>query len=234
MGHGPGVVACPDWSLKPVCGKGLHGWLRGEGDPDAHGEVNPSEPSTVWLVVEVESAAVVALDGKVKFPSGTVIFSGTRQECHTEMLRRGHLGERALWRMAEVGDYSTLTGGRYSTLTGGNRSTLTGGGDSTLTGGGDSTLTGGDGSTLTGGDGSTLTGGYGSTLTGGDGSTLTGGGDSTLTGGNRSVLICRYWHDGWRVAVAVVDGDATKAGIAYRYNVDSGAWGEVTDNDGGI
>ena len=148
LGHGPGVVACPDWSPEPVCGKGLHGWLRGEGDPDAHGEVNPSAPSTVWLVVEVETSDVVAIDGKVKFPRGTVLVAGSRQECHTEMLRRGQLSERALWRMAEVGDRSTLTGGNHSSLTGGYRSTLTAGDHSTLAGGYRSTLTGGDGSVL--------------------------------------------------------------------------------------
>ena len=210
LGHGPGVAVCPDWGPEPVCGSGLHGWLRGEGDPDAHVEVDPFVPSTVWLVVEVETSAVVALNGKVKFPRGTVVLAGSRQECHAEMLRRGQLGERALWRLAEGGDRSTLTGGYGSTLTGGDRSTLTGG----------------DYSTLTGGHGSTLTGGYGSTLTGGHDSTLTGGDRSTLTGGNGSVLICRYWRKGWRVAVAVVDGDTIKAGVAYDYSVENGAWQE--------
>ena len=236
LGHGPGVVACPDWSPEPVCGKGLHGWLRGEGDPDAHGEVNPSAPSTVWLVVEVETSDVVAIDGKVKFPRGTVLVAGSRQECHTEMLRRGQLSERALWRMAEVGDRSTLTGGNHSSLTGGYRSTLTGGYRSTLTGGHCSTLAGGHYSTLTGGDGSTLTGGthslltggYRSTLTAGDHSTLAGGYRSTLTGGDGSVLICRYYCGGWKVAVAVVDGSTIKSGVAYRYNVERSVWEEVT------
>ena len=170
LGHGPGVAVCPDWGPEPVCGSGLHGWLRGEGDPDAHVEVDPFVPSTVWLVVEVETSAVVALNGKVKFPRGTVVLAGSRQECHAEMLRRGQLGERALWRLAEGGDRSTLTGGHDSTLTGG----------------------------------------YG----------------STLTGGNGSVLICRYWRKGWRVAVAVVDGDTIKAGVAYDYSVENGAWQE--------
>ena len=56
--------------------------------------------------------------------------------------------------------------------------------------------------------------------------TLAGGHDSTLTGGNGSVLICRYWRKGWRVAVAVVDGDTIKAGVAYDYSVENGAWQE--------
>ena len=109
------------------------------------------------------------------------------------------------------GDRSTLTGGHYSTLTGGNRSTLTGGDCSTLTGGNRSTLTAGDHSTLTAGDHSTLTGGY----------------RSTITGGYGSVLICRYYCGGWKVAVAVVDGDTIKAGVAYRHNVERGVWEEV-------
>ena len=192
-------VKAPDWSSAPKCGGGLHGWLNGQGDPDAWGHQDDDK----WLILAVKTSTIVNLGGKVKFPSARKLYVGSKVE--TASLLASILpgvpimfanltgGDRSI---LTGGNYSTLTGGNYSTLTGGYGSTLTGGGCSTLTGGHRSTLTGGHRSTLTGGDRSILTGSYGSTLTGGGcstltggyGSTLTGGGGSTLTGGNGSAL----------------------------------------------
>jgi hypothetical protein len=195
-----GPVSAPDWNPEPVCGGGLHGLLMGIGDISHLSR----DSNAKWFVVAVDSGSVVDLTGKVKVPSGNVVYCGDRDGAVSFLVQNGGDVTKIPFTYQRCGDYSTLTGGDYSTLTGGDystligghRSTLTGGNDSTLTGGYDSTLTGGNGSTLTGGNystlaggnGSTLTGGNRSTLTGGNGSTLTGGNDSTLTGGNRSTL----------------------------------------------
>jgi hypothetical protein len=195
-----GPVSAPDWNPEPVCGRGLHGLLMGIGDISHLSR----DSNAKWFVVAVDSGSVVDLDGKVKVPSGNVVYCGDRDGAVSFLVQNGGDVTKIPFTYQRCGDYSTLTGGDYSTLTGGDystligghRSTLTGGNDSTLTGGYDSTLTGGNGSTLTGGNystlaggnGSTLTGGNRSTLTGGNGSTLTGGDGSTLTGGNRSTL----------------------------------------------
>jgi hypothetical protein len=68
-----GAVICPDWDPKPFCGSGLHGWLWGVGNFS----LKYKEPNAKWLVVEVDPSVVVQLDGKVKYPSGTVIITGS-------------------------------------------------------------------------------------------------------------------------------------------------------------
>ena len=125
-----GPVEAPDWSPEPVCGRGLHGWLWGEGDPSVAGR---TDEDALWLIVEVVAAEVVDLGRKVKFPRGVVVAAGSRAEIVAELCRRAP-GRAVLW--------ATLTGGDDSTLTGGDRSTLTGGDGSTLTGGYGSILLG--------------------------------------------------------------------------------------------
>jgi len=187
-----GPVSCNDWSPEPCCGKGLHGFLWGEGDSSLANWNHDAK----WLVVAVDADSIVDLGGMVKFPCGEVLFAGDRKGATELLVSRLTKSASVIGAYITGGHDSTLTGGYYSTLTGvydstltgGDYSTLTGGSRSTLTGGYYSTLTGGDYSTLTGGDYSTLTGGYDSTLTGGDYSTLTGGSRSTLTGGDYSTL----------------------------------------------
>ena len=134
-----GMVECPNWDPRPVCGYGLHGFLWGEGD----GGLASWDPDAVWMIVKVLAADLVILDNndKVKFPRGEVILCGDRLAVTQYMMEHAP-GSRAIIGLM-------ATGGYRSTLTGGYRSTLTGGDGSTLTGGHYSTLTGGDGSTLT-------------------------------------------------------------------------------------
>ena len=190
-------VVAPDWQPTEECGKGLHGWLNGEGDSSVADHFHTSDAK--WLVLEVPS--FVELSGKVKFKSAKILHVGSRGEC-----------ARYIWERTKAPRILGLE------LIGGYRSTLTGGDDSTLTGGSYSTLTGGDRSTLTGGDRSTLTGGDDSTLTGGDRSTLTGGSYSTLTGGDGSELRIRYYDSRWRTAIAYVGENGIEAGVAYKLN----------------
>ena len=69
-----GKVKASDWSPKKVCGQGLHGLLWGEGDSSL---LNWNEDAK-WFVVRVKASDVVDLDGKVKFPGGTVEYCGER------------------------------------------------------------------------------------------------------------------------------------------------------------
>src|ERR1700677_1505355 len=69
-----GHVECSDWSTNSECGNGLHGWLWGEGNGDAHGQTDPWRAEARWLVVDVEALSVVRLGDKVKFPCGEVVF----------------------------------------------------------------------------------------------------------------------------------------------------------------
>jgi hypothetical protein len=199
-----GDVECAEFEPTAKCGHGFHGLLWGQGDG---GMLNWDADAT-WCVVEVESKDIINLDGKVKFPRGRVVMTGSRRDATCYVYNNAPQGTVVHGLILEGGrncyivgghnchivggDCAVLTGGYNSTLTGGYNSTLTGGAYVTLTGGDDATLTGGDNSTLKGGDGSTLTGGYHSNLTGGAYATLTGGNYSTLTGGNYSTLTGGY------------------------------------------
>jgi hypothetical protein len=64
-----GPIEAPDWKPSKQCGNGFHGWLWGHGDWSlkAKGE------DIRWLVIEVEKASLIDLNGKVKFPEGHVV-----------------------------------------------------------------------------------------------------------------------------------------------------------------
>ena len=79
-----GPVSCPDWKPKPVCGNGLHGFLWGEGD----GSLISWDADSRWLVVEVDPTTVVELKGKVKFPTGVVVFCGAPSRSSARPRRR--------------------------------------------------------------------------------------------------------------------------------------------------
>ena len=69
-----GPIECPDWKAEKECGNGLHGLLWGIGDWSL---CRTTDPTAVWQVVEVDAATLIDLEGKVKFPRGEVIYSGT-------------------------------------------------------------------------------------------------------------------------------------------------------------
>src|ERR1041384_1805202 len=98
-----GPVEAPDWSPTAECGHGLHGLLWGEGD----GRLLNWAPDARWLVVEVDAADVVELNGKVKFPRGVVIHCGNRESATAYIASHGGEGR------AIVG--STQTAGYGST-----------------------------------------------------------------------------------------------------------------------
>lgn len=67
-----GYVSAPDWDPEPVCGGGLHGLLRGEGDHD----LLDMRHDANWLVCSVDPVRIVNLNGKVKFPECEVVHVG--------------------------------------------------------------------------------------------------------------------------------------------------------------
>ena len=123
-----GPVECPDWNPSPVCGGGLHGLLWGAGD----WTLVDISPDAVWKVARVLASEIVNLDGKVKFPRGEVVYSGTRDGATGYIVANGGTAKGCHW--------ATLTGGYRSVLTGGDRSVLTGGHRSVLTGGDESVI----------------------------------------------------------------------------------------------
>jgi hypothetical protein len=120
-----GSVECVDWNPEPECGGGLHGWLWGEGSGDAHGgAVAPWRSEAKWLVVELETSAIVHLDGKVKFPRGVVVFCGDRIGA-TEYLRtHGGAGKAIIGGTVSAGYAGTATAGYAGTATAGEGGTI--------------------------------------------------------------------------------------------------------------
>ena len=132
-----------------------------------------------------------------------------------------------------AGDESTQTAGGYSTQTAGYESTQTAGGGSHQTAGYRSTQTAGGGShqtagyrsTQTAGYRSTQTAGYRSTQTAGDRSTQTAGGGSRHKAGVGSVFVCRYYKDGWQVAVTI----NPDPNFYWAYDIERGEWVHAED-----
>ena len=209
-----GIVTSPDWHPDPVCGGGLHAFLRGEG----HGSLADWSTDALWLVLKIPEGTYVDLGGKIKFPRCTVVFCGDRKSATDKLQALGCNGP--IIGAYKVGGYrSTVSGGYGSTVCGGYGSTVSGGDRSTVCGGYGSTVSGGHGSTVSGGDRSTVSGGYESTVSGGDRSTVSGGDRSTVSGGDGSVLTLSYYAGvRRRLVTRYVGEDGIKANTMYRLN----------------
>ena len=110
-----GPVEAPDWRPTYECGRGLHGLLWGAGDG---GLLDWSEDA-LWYAVEVDTADVVDLDGKVKFPRGVVVHCGTRLDVVTLVSRHAPAGTSVVGGTATAGDGGTATAGDGGTATAG-------------------------------------------------------------------------------------------------------------------
>ena len=128
-------VIAPDWSAEASCGNGLHGWLYGAGDASASSY--HEKPESKWLVVEVETAALVMLGGKVKFPRCFVRFVGTRDEAVAYILANcaEAKGAGCIYAHVTVGDQENATVGHRGTATAGESGTATAGYRGTATAG---------------------------------------------------------------------------------------------------
>jgi hypothetical protein len=185
-----GRVEAPDWDPEPVCGYGLHGLLRGEGDVSL---LNDSDAAK-WLAVEVDASTVIDLGGKVKFPAGRVVYCGDRDGA-VRTIQERHPDAACVHGTATAGSYGTATAGYRGTATAGSYGTATAG------------------------DGGTATAGYRGTATAGDGGTATAGYRGTATAGFRGEIRVRWWDgqaDRYRTAIAYVGEDGIVAGRKYR------------------
>lgn len=135
-----GHVEAPDWEPTEDCGKGLHGWLNAEGDYTSssfHADIEAK-----YLVLEVETTKVIELDGKCKFPSAEVLFTGGMVEALTfiEKLRPELKSKPLLFATRTAGKYGTATAGYKGTAIAGDFGTATAGKDGTATAGNDGTI----------------------------------------------------------------------------------------------
>jgi len=142
-----GPVEAPDWSPTPSCGQGLHGLLWGEGDAS----LLSTGTDALWQVVEVQTADVVDLQGKVKVPRGDVVFTGPRDEAVNYLLTHGGQGHAVAFARIMVGTYGTATAGDGGTATAGDDGTATAGAHGTATAGAHGTATAGTHGTATAG-----------------------------------------------------------------------------------
>ena len=109
-----GAVACKDWNPKPECGNGLHGLLWGAGA----GDLLDWSEDTRWLVVEVLASEVVKIDDqKIKFPHGTVVFCGKRDDAVRMVAERAPAGTIGVAGTATAGYRGTATAGEAGILT---------------------------------------------------------------------------------------------------------------------
>ena len=106
-----GYVEAPDWAETKECGNGLHGWLYGVGDASTSDYAG--KPYSLWVVVEVESAGVIDLGGKVKFKGGVVVFLGDRLGATSYLTANEpkSVGAAVTGASVVVGDKGTATAG---------------------------------------------------------------------------------------------------------------------------
>ncbi len=83
-----GKVSCPDWSPRPHCGGGLHGYLWGKGSRNTMPSRISEDDHGKWLVIKTIAKNVVGIPqdnepgreiNKWKFKTGTVVLCGTRK-----------------------------------------------------------------------------------------------------------------------------------------------------------
>jgi len=204
-----GEAFAPDFKPIAECGHGLHGWLWGEGDITAAGEV-ASQPDAKWLAVEVNADAIINLGGKVKFERGIVRQVGTAHEI-AALMQTFALGKAIIM--------GTATAGYAGTATAGDAGTATAGDAGTATAGYAGTATAGDAGTATAGARGTATAGYAGTATAGDAGTATAGARGTATAGARGTLLIKRWDDKllrYRWVQGEVGIDGIEANVPYK------------------
>ena len=186
-----GPVEAPDWQPSSECGHGLHGFLWGEGNAS----LADASEDAVWLVVRVRESLIINLKGKVKFPSGNVVFSGPRADAVKFIQENGAAGKAVIYGTATAGDSGIATAGAHGTATAGRSGTATAGNFGTATAGNSGTAAAGNSGTATAGYKGTATAGY------------------------RGTLILRSWDEAawcYRTHVAYVGEADILPGVAYK------------------
>jgi len=216
-----GYVEAPDWKPTDECGNGLHGWLWGEGS----GGLGNWEHDAKWLVVKVDADRVIDLEGKVKFPSGEVVFCGSRLDATNYLVKRAP-GKAVIGATVVVGDRGTAMAGDYGTAMAGDYGMATVGHHGTATAGDYGMATAGSYGTATAGDRGTATAGHQGTVTAGErGKATAGDGGTTMAGREGTAMAGR---EGTATA-----GDYGTATVEDLGKATAGEWGKATAGYGG-
>ena len=242
-----GPVKAPDWNDKAECGNGLHGWLWGCGDWSL--AIGGTEKK--WIIFEADAKDVIQLNGKVKVPTGDVLFVSNKwNESMAFLCGRASLPCES----SATGDYGHASATGYcghASATGyyGHASATGDYGHASATGYcghasatgyyGHASATGGSGhASATGYYGhASATGDYGhASATGGSGHASATGGSGwaisnlgTARAGVDGILTIRYKNTAGkiRVATAYVGENGIKANVFYSVNSD-GTFAEAT------
>ena len=206
------TATAPDWQATPECGNGLHGWLYGAGD---HSLSSSLDEKAKWLVIEVESASIIMLGGKCKFPRGVVRFVGDRKSAADYLIANEPraAGCAVIGAVLAVGDAQAAIVGACGSATAGDRGSATAGACGSATAGDRGSATAGDSGSATAGDSGSAIAGYRGSATAGDsGSAIAGVGGSATAGDSGS-------------AAAGVGGSAA---AGDRGSATAGAYGSAT------
>jgi hypothetical protein len=212
-----GHVSCSDWEPTAECGHGLHGLLDGEG----HGSHLNWGADAKWLVVAIKEW--IDLGDKVKFPSGEVVFCGSREDATRMMYElcgmRCIAGGNAMagYRGTAMAGYEgTAVAGDEGTAVAGIAGTAMAGDEGTAVAGYAGTAMAGYKGIATTGFGGLSMAGNGGTATAGDRGTATAGYAGTASAGIAGTLVIEWW-DGrrYRLAVGYVGEDGLLPGVAY-------------------
>ena len=138
------TVQADDYRNDNECGRGLHGWLHGQGDISCVDYWDADDAK--WLVLEVASDEITMLGGKCKFPRAVVRFIGAKSEAAAYILQHEPLAREVavIGACLKAGDKETVLVGGLGTATAGYRGTATAGESGTATAGNYGTATAGE------------------------------------------------------------------------------------------
>jgi len=231
-----GAVEAPDWDPEPKCGKGLHGLLHGCGDAG----LLYNNTKAKWLVVKILKGTSIDLKGKVKFPKGTVVYAGTKEEA-VKIVAEAYPGEPVVFAVRHSGDNGVSISGDYGNSTSGDYGNSTSGiygkstsgiyGKSTsgyygtsisdcrgtsISGNHGTSISGDHGTSISGDDGKSTSGHYGKSTSGDYGISNSGYGGISNSGIRGELHI--MWNDGfrYRTAVAYVGENGIEPNVAYK------------------
>jgi len=208
-----GDVEAPDWDPKPECSNGLHGLLHGCGNA----YLLSDDPDAKWLVVKVLKGTSIDLKGKVKFPKGTVVYAGTKEEA-VKIIAEAYPGEPVVFANRHSGYDGVSTSGDYGASTSGDSGTSISGYRGTSTSGYQGTSTSGNYGTSTSGY-------YGKSTSGNYGKSTSGDGGASISGDNGTST-----SDMFGISIS---GDYSKSVSSYCGNSTSGDYGKSTSGDNG-
>jgi len=215
------LVEVADFDPAPVCGKGLHGLLWGEG---AYNLLDWS-PEAIWQVVEVEEKTLVDLDGKVKFPKCKLVFEGDQKTATDYLQLRAPNGKVIHGAFVTVGHNQTATAGNYGHATAGDYGHATAGDYGQATAGDGGHATAGDGGQATAGDyghatagnyGHATAGNYGHATAGDYGHATAGDGGQATAGDYGTITIKWYAESRDRLLVGYIGEEGLEPNVPYR------------------